>query len=130
MGAKRLARLAPPEKLLVGESGLFTPADLARLARIGARSFLIGESLMRKDDVEAATRALGRAEPALMDTLALAQAASGDTDAAIRTATAAVQLAESRGDAALAAEIRANLARYRASSGGDSASSSPPITSP
>lgn len=55
---ERLARLAPPEKLLVGESGLFTPTDLARLARIGARSFLIGESLMRQDDVEAATRAL------------------------------------------------------------------------
>ena len=55
---ERLARLAPPEKLLIGESGLFTPVDLARLARIGARSFLIGESLMRQDDVEAATRAL------------------------------------------------------------------------
>ena len=55
---ERLAKMAPPEKLLVGESGLFTPADLARLARIGARSFLIGESLMRQTDVEAATRAL------------------------------------------------------------------------
>ncbi len=55
---ERLARLAPPEKLLIAESGLFTPADLARLARCGARSFLIGESLMRQADVEAATRAL------------------------------------------------------------------------
>ncbi|MFN3262454.1 MAG: indole-3-glycerol phosphate synthase TrpC [Pikeienuella sp.] len=59
---ERLARLAPPEKLLIAESGLFTPEDLARLARAGARSFLIGESLMRQADVEAATRAL-LAEP-------------------------------------------------------------------
>lgn len=55
---ERLAKLAPPEKLLVGESGLFTPDDLARLARVGARSFLIGESLMRQEDVAAATKTL------------------------------------------------------------------------
>jgi indole-3-glycerol phosphate synthase len=55
---ERLAKLAPPEALLVGESGLSTPADLARLARAGARCFLIGESLMRADDVAAATAAL------------------------------------------------------------------------
>lgn len=55
---ERLAKMAPPEKLLVGESGLFAPADLARLAKVGARSFLIGESLMRQTDVEAATRAI------------------------------------------------------------------------
>ena len=48
----------PGDYLAVAESGLFTPADLARLARAGARSFLIGESLMRQADVSAATRAL------------------------------------------------------------------------
>ncbi|ROT95860.1 indole-3-glycerol phosphate synthase TrpC [Histidinibacterium lentulum] len=55
---RRLSRLAPPEALLVAESGLSTPADLADLARYGARCFLIGESLMRQQDVAAATRAL------------------------------------------------------------------------
>ena len=55
---ERLAPLAPPGALLVGESGLAAPADLARLARAGTRAFLIGESLMRADDVAAATRAL------------------------------------------------------------------------
>ncbi len=48
----------PEGRLAVAESGLFTPADLARLARAGARSFLIGESLMRQPDVAAATRML------------------------------------------------------------------------
>ncbi len=55
---RRLAKRAPAEKLLVAESGLFTPDDLASLAREGARAFLIGESLMRQDDVAAATRAI------------------------------------------------------------------------
>jgi len=49
---------APDGALIVAESGLFTPADLARMARAGARSFLIGESLMRQPDVAGATRAL------------------------------------------------------------------------
>ncbi len=52
----------PAGYLAVAESGLATPADLARLARAGARSFLIGESLMREADVAAATAAL-LAEP-------------------------------------------------------------------
>ncbi|MCL4065611.1 indole-3-glycerol phosphate synthase TrpC [Pseudomonas sp. GX19020] len=53
---RRLARRVPEDRLIVAESGLHTPDDLADLARYGARCFLIGESLMRKEDVAAATR--------------------------------------------------------------------------
>jgi indole-3-glycerol phosphate synthase len=59
-----LAPLLPKGRILVSESGLNTPADLARVARAGARSFLIGEALMRQRDVAAATRAL--LEPAVV----------------------------------------------------------------
>ena len=55
---ERLAERAPPEALLVTESGIFTPADAARLERCGARAMLVGESLMRQADVAAATRTL------------------------------------------------------------------------
>jgi indole-3-glycerol phosphate synthase len=53
-----LARQVPEDRLIVSESGLYAPEDLADLARYGARCFLIGESLMRQDDVAAATRAI------------------------------------------------------------------------
>ena len=55
---RQLARRVPEDRLIVAESGLSTPQDLADLARYGARAFLIGESLMRQPDVAAATRAL------------------------------------------------------------------------
>jgi len=55
---ERLAPLAPEGTLLVSESGINSHADLTRLAPCGVRCFLVGESLMRQDDVEAATRTL------------------------------------------------------------------------
>ncbi len=55
---ERLAPLAPHGALLVGESGIDGHADCERLARSGVRSFLVGESLMRNADIEAATRKL------------------------------------------------------------------------
>ena len=55
---ERLASIAPSEKILVSESGLRTNMDLSRMARVGARCFLIGESIMIQTDVENTTRAL------------------------------------------------------------------------
>ena len=55
---ERLAPLAPEGTLLVSESGINSHADLLRLEQCGARTFLVGESLMRQANVEAATRAL------------------------------------------------------------------------
>jgi indole-3-glycerol phosphate synthase len=60
--SRRLASRVPPGRIIVGESGIFSPADLADLATVGISTFLVGESLMRERDVEAATRALIRKE--------------------------------------------------------------------
>lgn len=56
--SERLAPLVPEGYLVVSESGLFTPKDLARVSRAGIHAFLIGESLMRQSDVQAATRTI------------------------------------------------------------------------
>ena len=55
---ERLAPMVPKDRMVVCESGLFLNTDLARMAQAGVNTFLIGESLMRQEDVSAATRAI------------------------------------------------------------------------
>ncbi len=55
---ERLAPMVPKDRMVVCESGLFVSSDLARMASAGVTTFLIGESLMRQEDVSAATRAI------------------------------------------------------------------------
>ncbi|HET9068315.1 MAG TPA: indole-3-glycerol phosphate synthase TrpC [Amaricoccus sp.] len=57
---RRLARSVPADRTIVSESGFATRQDLAQVARFGIRCFLIGETLMRQENVEAATRELLR----------------------------------------------------------------------
>ncbi len=55
---RKLSKLVPADRMIISESGLATPEDLADIARYGVRCFLIGESLMRQDDVADATSKL------------------------------------------------------------------------
>ena len=55
---RNLAKLIPENRFLISESGLNSSEDLRELNSHGASAFLIGESLMRQNDIEVATRDL------------------------------------------------------------------------
>ncbi len=55
---EHIAAIVPSEKVLVCESGIYTPSDIARMKKVGAECFLVGESLMKQADIEFATRSL------------------------------------------------------------------------
>ena len=56
--SERLVAMIPDDRVAIAESGINTHADLERLSAHGIRRFLVGESLMRQPDIEAATRTL------------------------------------------------------------------------